>query len=62
MTGFVSHINALLLKVFGNSVLRIFEPKREEVIGGWRRMRSKQFHKLCSSPNEIKVIILEDDD
>jgi hypothetical protein len=30
-----------------NRVLRrIFEPKREEVAGGWRRLHNEELHKL----------------
>jgi hypothetical protein len=40
-----------------NRVLkRIFEPKREEVAGGWRRLRNEELHNLYASPNVIKVI------
>jgi hypothetical protein len=43
--------------VFENRVLRIiFEPKREEVAGCWRRQRNEKLHNLYTSPNirEIK--------
>jgi hypothetical protein len=31
--------------VFGNRVLRrIFGPKREEVVGGWRRLHNEEIH------------------
>jgi hypothetical protein len=43
--------------VFENSVLRrIFGPKEEEVVGGWRRMHNEDLHNLYSSPNIITVI------
>jgi hypothetical protein len=35
-----------------NRVLRIFEPKREEVSGGWGRLHN-QLHNLCTSPNTV---------
>jgi hypothetical protein len=35
---------------------KIFGPKRDEVIGEWRRLRSRGLHDLCSSPNSIRVI------
>jgi hypothetical protein len=45
------------LKVFENRVLRrIFRTKREEVAGGCRRLHNEELHKLCVSPNVIKVI------
>jgi hypothetical protein len=35
------------LRVFENRVLRrIFGPKREEVVGGWRRLHSEKLHNL----------------
>jgi hypothetical protein len=34
---------------------RIFRPKREELAGGWRRLRNEELHNLCTSPN-IKAI------
>jgi hypothetical protein len=45
--------------MFQNRVLRrIFGPKRKEVAGGWRRLHNEEFHKLCTSPNIIRVINL----
>jgi hypothetical protein len=42
--------------VFENGTLRkIFEPKRDEVTGGWRRMHNEELHNLCSSLN-IKTV------
>jgi hypothetical protein len=43
--------------VFENRVLtRIFEPKREEVTGGWRKLHTQRFHDLYSSPSIIRMI------
>jgi hypothetical protein len=46
------------LRMFKNRVLRrIFEPKRDEVTGEWRKLHSEELHILYSSPNinrEIK--------
>jgi hypothetical protein len=45
--------------VFENRVLRrIFGPKRDEVMGGWRKLHNEELHKLYSSPNLIRVIKL----
>jgi hypothetical protein len=45
------------LRVFENRVLRrIFGPKRDEVIGKWRRLLNKELYALYSSPNIIRVI------
>jgi hypothetical protein len=45
------------LRVFENRVLRkIFGPKSDEVIGGWRKLHNEELHGLCSSPSIIRVI------
>jgi hypothetical protein len=43
--------------VFENRVLRrIFGPKRDEVIGGWRKLHNEELHNLYCSPNMIRMI------
>jgi hypothetical protein len=37
-------------------VLRIFGPKRNEVIGGLRKLHDEELHNLCSLPNIIGMI------
>jgi hypothetical protein len=45
------------LTVFENMALRrIFGPKRDEVIGGWRKLLKKELQNLYSSPNNIRFI------
>jgi hypothetical protein len=39
-----------------NVLRRIFEPKREEGEGGWRRLQNKELHNLYGSPNIIGVM------
>ena len=40
------------LSVFESRVLRrIFEPKRDEVAGEWRKLRNVELNDLYSSPN-----------
>jgi hypothetical protein len=34
---------------------RIFEPKRDEVTVGWRKLHNEELSILCSSPNIIKM-------
>jgi hypothetical protein len=41
--------------VFENRVLRrISGPKRDEIIGGWRKMHNEKVHNLYSSPNKVR--------
>jgi hypothetical protein len=45
------------LRVFENKVLRrIFGPKRDEVMGGWRKLHNEELHDLHSLSNIISVI------
>jgi hypothetical protein len=45
--------------VFENRVLRrIFRPKRDEVMGDWRRLHNEGLLDLHSSPNIIQVFKL----
>jgi hypothetical protein len=45
------------LRVFENRVLRkIFGPKRDEVMGEWRKLHSEELHNLYSSPDIIRQV------
>ena len=45
------------LRLFENRMLRrIFEPKRDEVIGEWRKLHNEKISTLYSTPNIIRVI------
>jgi hypothetical protein len=44
------------LWVFENRGLRIFEMKRDEVTGGWRKLHDYELHDLYSSPSIIRII------
>ena len=45
------------LRVFENRVLRrIFGPKRDDVIGEWRKLHNDELNVLYSSPNIVRVI------
>jgi hypothetical protein len=43
--------------VFENRVLkRIFGPRRDEVIGSWRKLHNEELHNLDCSPSIIRII------
>jgi hypothetical protein len=45
------------LRVFGNRVLRrMFEPRRDKVTRGWRKLHKEELNDLYSSPSIIKII------
>jgi hypothetical protein len=45
--------------MFENRALRrIFGPKMDEVIGGWRKLHNKELRNLYSSPSTVTVIKL----
>jgi hypothetical protein len=33
---------------------RIFGPKREQVVGGWRRLHNEELHNFYASPNLLE--------
>jgi hypothetical protein len=46
--------------VFESKVLRrIFGPKRDEVTGGWRKLRNEELHNLYSSPNIGLIMMIK---
>jgi hypothetical protein len=43
--------------MFESRVLRrVFGPKRDEVMGEWRKLHNKELHDLYSSPSIIRII------
>jgi hypothetical protein len=43
--------------VSDNRVLRrLFSPKRDEIIGSWRKLHNKKLYNLYSSPNIIRMM------
>jgi hypothetical protein len=44
------------LRVFENRVLRrIFGPKRDDIVGCWRKLHNEELRYLYSLPNIIKI-------
>jgi hypothetical protein len=37
---------------------RIFEPKKDKVIGGWKKLCNEELHKFYTSPNIIRTLKL----
>ena len=44
------------LRVFENTVLRIFGPMRDEATGEWRKLHNEERNDLYCSPNIVLVI------
>ena len=45
------------LRVFENRVLRrVFEPKKDEVTGEWRKLHNDEFRDFYSLPNIVRVV------
>jgi hypothetical protein len=42
--------------VFENRVLRIFGPRRDEVMGGWRKLHNEELHDLYCLPSIIRIM------
>ena len=43
--------------MFESNILRgTFGPKRDEVVGEWRKLHNEELHDLFPSPNIIRVI------
>jgi hypothetical protein len=46
-----------MLRVFENRVLRrVFEPRRDEVTGEWRKLHNEELNDLYSLPNIMRVV------
>jgi hypothetical protein len=43
-------------RVVEKRMMRIFGPKKDEVIGGWRKLHNEELHNLYSSPSIIRMI------
>jgi hypothetical protein len=54
---FENRVRRRILRVFENGVRRrIFEPKLEEITGGWRKLYNKDLHNLYFSPDIVRKI------
>ena len=46
-----------MLQVFENKILRkIFEPKRDDQTGEWRRLHNGELHDLYGKPDIIRIV------
>jgi hypothetical protein len=46
-----------ILRMFEKKVLRrMFEPKRDEVMGGWRKLHNEKLRNLHPSPSIIRIM------
>jgi hypothetical protein len=52
----VSHTEVENIQCENSLLRRIFEPQREEVAVGWRRLYNEELHKLYASSNIARVI------
>jgi hypothetical protein len=53
----VLEVGQILRVLFEKRVLRrIFGPKRDEMVGGWRKLHNEELHNLYSSPNIIRMV------
>jgi hypothetical protein len=49
--------NQRRLRLFENRLLRgVFQPRREEMAGGWIRVTNEELRNLYATPNIIRVI------
>jgi hypothetical protein len=47
------------MKVYENrELMRVFGLKRDEMVGGWRKLHNEELHNLYSLPNVIRMIQL----
>jgi hypothetical protein len=53
----MTHFQVIWPKVFVNRVLRrIFGPKRDEVMGGWRKLHNEELRDFYSSPSIVRIL------
>jgi hypothetical protein len=54
---FFDFTNLFVLRVFENRMLkRIFGPKRDGLMGGWKKLHNEELHNLYSLPSIIRII------
>jgi hypothetical protein len=55
--GFLTLREENRVRMFVNRVLRrIFGPKSDEMIGGWRKLHNEKIHSLYSLPSIVRMI------
>jgi hypothetical protein len=48
--------SSLTVIIYAVILKKIFGPKRDEVIGGWRKLHNEELHNLYCSPSIIRII------
>jgi hypothetical protein len=53
---FCFKFSLVITRSYNRVLRRIFGPKRDGVMGGWRKLHNEKLHNLYSSPSIIRII------